>query len=229
MKLRILIPCRNEVNAESFAYLCRTMICAADYWRHRFKEQADFAFKVIARAHIVDARCNLLGFALDDGADWVLWLDDDMTPPDDLLERLMRRFDEAPEYDYIGGLAYKKSAPFGPCAFLAPEHEGAPTWIERLPERLQGNVGFMGFACVLGRGAAFRKVYDFAQRKPFVYHNDVGEDSFYFHQARALGQKLAVDTSLVVGHVGTTVYDHRVFDAFRAANPEIEANMSRPT
>ena len=70
--------------------------------------------------HVVDGRSTLVENAIKDEADYLWFLDDDMVPPVNTLERLMAQMDANPEYDYIGALCYKKTPPYGPCAFTAP-------------------------------------------------------------------------------------------------------------
>lgn len=225
-KIHVCIPCRGEVNADSFAAIMDAVTDGADYWKHRFGKESHFEIKVIARAHVVDARVNLTKQAVEAGVDYILWLDDDMVPPRTFLESLMQRMDEHPEYDYIGGLAYKKSAPFGPCAFMEVENPNDPCWVDKDPARVQ-KVAVTGFACLLGRGPAFKAVFDFTEGRPFVYHSDCGEDKYFFIHAHKLGQKLAVDTGLIVGHVGSHVFNDKTWEAFAACTPEALNKLAR--
>jgi hypothetical protein len=130
----------------------------------------------------------------------------------------MTRLDERPDLDYVGALAYKKSPPYGPCAFVHPATPDENNWVARLPERVQ-EVGVTGFACLLGRGPSFKAVWDATGGHPFVYTKQCGEDAYFCNMAANAGQKIAVDTSLVVGHVGSHVFDHQSFDAYCKMNP----------
>lgn len=225
MKIHVCVCCRGEVSAESFGRIIAAMTNGSDYWKFRFGKDATFFFQVVARVHVVDARTKLLQDAVKAGADYLLWIDDDMAPPDDMLERLMKRLDEDPSLDYIGGLAYTKGPPYKPCAFVKPEKEDDPIWVTRLPERVQ-QVGVTGFACLLGRMAAFKAVDEKTNGQPFVYQKDCGEDAYFFHIAHLLNQKVAVDTSLVVGHVGVTVFDHKTSEAYAKIDPSVLAKYA---
>mgnify|MGYP000900434434 CR=1 FL=1 len=225
MKLHILYCCRNEIQVDAFRGLMMASVDAADYWKSRFGKESTVEIKVAARMHVVDGRAKLTEDAINEGADYVMWFDDDMLPPVDTVERLMKRLDEDPALDYVGALAYKKNAPYGPCAFVAPADRDSNNWVRRLPERVQP-VGITGFACLLCRVPSLKKVWDATEGHPFVYTKHCGEDAYFFNRAADIGQRVAVDTSVVVGHVGTHVVDSSTFEEYLKHHPEIEARLA---
>ena len=225
-KIHVALCCRNEITADAFRALMMSAVDGADYWKHRFGKESVFDIKVATRMHVVDGRATLVEAAIKDEADYMWWLDDDMVPPVNTLERLMKRLDENPEYDYVGGLCYKKNPPYGPCAFMKPADKDGNNWVGRLPERLQ-EVGITGFACLLGKVSAFKAAWDATEGCPFVYTKTCGEDAYYCQVATHLGQKIGVDTSLVVGHVGTHVFTDASFDAYCNAHPEFKDRIAK--
>lgn len=219
-KIHVCICCRNEVDAMSFRAIIEAVVDGADYWKHRFGKESSFHLKTVERMHVVDARCTLTDQAINDGADYLWWIDDDMTPPVDTLQRLMERMDANPEYAMVGALCYKKSEPYGPCAFISSNTAQEANWISREPERLQ-EVSVTGFACLLGRIEAFKAVDEATGHHPFLYHRNCGEDAFFLREARKLGYRVAVDTGLICGHVGSAVFDHNTFGAYAKSRPEV--------
>ena len=54
--------------------------------------------------------------ALDMGADYVLWLDSDMTFPADTLERMLATMQEK-DLDILTGVYYRRRSPYTPVLF----------------------------------------------------------------------------------------------------------------
>ena len=225
MKIHVALCCRNEITADAFRDLNLAMLDGADYWKHRFGKESVFKVQTVTRMHVVDGRSTLVENAIKDEADYLWFLDDDMIPPTNTLERLMAQMDANPEYDYIGALCYKKTPPYGPCAFTAPATPDGKNWVQRDPPRLQ-EVGVTGFACLLGKVPSYKKVWDATEGHPFVYVKTCGEDAYFLGQAREIGQRVAVDTSLIVGHVGTHVFNDQTFDAWCKMHPETLDRMA---
>lgn len=224
-KIHVCICCRNEVNADSFGTIAAALLDGADYWKHRFGKESTFRLKTIARMHVVDARSNLLDSAVNDEADYVLWLDDDMAPTTNVLEQLMEDLDAHPEYDYMGAMCFKKSPPFGPCAFAFVDKKDDPCWIEPEPARI-AQVGITGFACLLAKVPAMKAVREATEGQPFIYRRDLGEDGYFFNCAYRIGQKVAVNTGLICGHVGTATYNKSTCDAYRKVAPDVNAKFA---
>ena len=86
------------------------------------------------------------------GADYVLWLDSDMTFPPDVLERMMKVLDEHEDIDILSGLYFRRATPFTPVAFdvLETDEKGELVFenMDDVPEGLREVAG-CGFGCVL--------------------------------------------------------------------------------
>lgn len=82
---------------------------------------------VQARGSSVSANRNqIVGAALEKGAEWIFWLDDDLTFRPDVLTRLL-----AHQVDVVCGLSLRRHPPFQPLWFSALEGERV-TWVEDL-------------------------------------------------------------------------------------------------
>lgn len=85
--LMIAMPCRAEIRAVVFPQLLQCILQAAAYWHRRFGE-ALVSTQILPRTHVVTARNTIAAEARAIGAEWVLWIDDDMAPGPNLLEQL---------------------------------------------------------------------------------------------------------------------------------------------
>lgn len=143
------------------------------------------------------ARNALAARALDQGADWLLWLDSDMVFPPDCLERLL-----AHGRAIVGGVYPKRSPPHHVAARMSPDQSDAPDGMTRME--------LMGFGCLLVSAAVFR-----ATPRPWFSIDlngpvEVHEDGWFLNRARAAGFEAWCDDALTVelGHIGETT--HRV-------------------
>lgn len=191
--LLIAMPCRNEIRSCVFGDLLGCMLHAASYWHRLHGERALVTFSIHPRAHVVTARNAAAQQALDTGATWVLWLDDDMSPPHDLLEVLHRT-----GCDFVGALAYKREAPHEPC--VARFEEGVARFFDPEPDQELVSADLTGFACVLTHRRVVEAVHGRTNGKPFQLRGEVGEDFFFCVHAREAGFRLQIVPRVVVGH-----------------------------
>lgn len=221
-RLGIVIPCRSEINAVSFGMLMQAVLVGGVWWSKRFPKNG-ITLTTVARAHVVHARTDLVLSALADELDYLLWFDDDMVPPSDCVERLFKALDATPDADYVGAVAYKKVEPYSPCVFKR-DADGKAFWVDPEPPRIV-QADYTGFSNLLMRGPAMRALWAESGGQAFAMRNDMGEDAMWFAHASALGQKLYIDTSIEVGHVGPYVFGSDAFRAFAAAHPAVRANL----
>lgn len=165
--------------------------------------------------YVHSARQQLAEKAMDVGADYVLWLDDDMRFPKDLAIRLLAR-NEA-----IVGVNYstRKGAP---CEFTAISRitgdDGTPS---KRCETLNDSTGLepveaIGFGAVLIRADVFRALHDpngpdgpwFWYRWMPELNQQVGEDVYFCELVRKAGFTIYVDHDLSheVAHIGKFGY-----------------------
>lgn len=224
----VALPCRNHIGATAFEALTWAMLRGAEWWRRTRGPDAKFGLCVIARAHIVDARIEIMKQAVEQRADYVWWLDDDMTPPDDSLERLFAAMDKTGAA-LAGALCFRRGPPYTPCAFSAERNPttGNLYTLNPLPARL-AEAEATGFACLLMDMKPAGDVWDVSNGAPFIYMKGVGEDAYYCSIARRLGQRIVVDTDLIPGHIGETNYDHRMWATLLAQQPKLADGVEPP-
>lgn len=123
--------------------------------------------------------------ARDLTTDYVWVVEDDMLPPDDACERLLRGFDE--QTASVSG-AYLSRLPHGYVAWTADRHHLRPA---KGLQKVDGN----GFGCVLLRGQAVREALFTATIDYAAYDN-----AFYFRLGQS-GLQAKIDWSVECRHV----------------------------
>ena len=172
------------------------------YWMKRYGPDAQVAIRLTDRMATDKARCELSKIAIKNDFDWVLWLDDDMDPPPNIVEMLMRH-----DVPMASGCASKKCLPPEVMAydFLLDLETG-----ERRSHRLALPEWFgaiktdgAGMACILMRTDVIRYVSEKLDGKPFQIPPRYGtEDMIFFETASAGGYRTIIDSECVVGHLG---------------------------
>lgn len=224
-RLMVVMPCRNEVKATCFLPLAMMFTEAYTFWKKEHGEDAKFVPLTIPRMHVTDARVYALELAFKMEIDYVMWIDDDMTPPGGTFEKLYRTMVKEGAA-LVSALCYRRGEPYGPCAF-APEmkEDGSHNcWMERLPERI-AEASSVGFGCVLMDVAQAHDVWDMCDGRAFLMTKGIGEDAYYCSLAKKLNQRILVDTSCVPGHVGDYVYDNAYFEKILPDRPDLQKNF----
>jgi GT2 family glycosyltransferase len=163
---------------------------------------------------IYDARNKLGKTAIEMGADYVLWLDSDMTFPADTLERMLNTMQEK-NLDILTGVYYRRRPPYTPVLFNQLEIiEGVchNTEFNFIPDDLF-EVGGCGFGCVLMKSdvlfSMMAKHHDL-----FSPFDRVGEDVAFCLRARECGYKIWADPSIDLGHCSYSVVNKQFYQAF---------------
>ena len=204
MKILIAVPCMDQVPAlfaQSLATLRRVGDCVV-------------AFQM--GSLIYTSRNQLGRLAIQQDADYVLWLDSDMVFDPNLLERMLQTVREK-DLDMLTGLYFRRVQPYTPVLFDTLEYtEEKASWTEykTLPENGLLEVGGCGFGCVLLSTEVLMGV----QGKFGTMFNPMqglGEDLAFCWRARQCGYKIICDTELVVGHVGQAVVNDAFWRAYK--------------
>ena len=137
--------------------------------------------------------------ALNNGSDYLLFSDDDMTFPPDTLDRLLEH-----QKEIIGVLSYSRKLPLQPTVQLL---DGSVLKYGEAPDKLF-EVKAVGGGVLLIKMKVFTKI-----EQPFFNIKShpsgftlVGEDSWFCEKARDAGFKVYCEPSLSVGHLGEYNY-----------------------
>ena len=202
MKIGICIPSRGDMMIGTAFDLA--VMCGYD---SRFR-QGDQGVYTIAGTLIFDQRNKLAQAALDDGCDYVLWIDADMRFPKNTIERLL-----AHDKDIVGVNATTRRLPVGPTAkVLKIDYEKKENhWFSVDSKNKTGLEKVTSIGC--GVMLVKRKVYE-QTPKPWFYFYEIpggktlGEDVHFCVAAHDAGFETWVDHDLSkeIGHIGQYTY-----------------------
>jgi len=178
----------------------------------------------IRRAPIHMARQLACDYALDQGFDWVIQLDDDATIPNDLIRRML-----AHQKDVVCALAYQRKIPHSICAFEIGEDGLMGRPMEGIEHTGLRKVDISGFHCSIMRTSVIKRLRDGtkdAEGKVLVpgtrqyfggFENKLGEDFAFSLNLKKIGVQIYCDTELISGHIGSeTVVDEAYKKAYLA-------------
>jgi GT2 family glycosyltransferase len=163
-----------------------------------------FYHGTIGRTLTPIARERLAEHALEFGADYLLFIDDDMICPSDLFERLYKH-----QKDIVGALAFTRYAPHKPVIFNLTEGydkvEKKEYFISTIyynyPKDTLVECDAVGFGAVLINCKVFKEM-----KQPwFVMNTGAGEDVQFCFDAKKAGFKVYMDTATKLGHLSTPV------------------------
>ena len=201
MKTVIAVPCMEQVAAKfasSLAMLQKVDDCKV-------------AFEV--GSLVYNSRNDLARLAVQAQADYVLWLDSDMTFEPNLLQRLMEHMKDK---DMVAGLYFRRSLPYTPVLFkrLVINHDGLVESVgyEDYPQKVFEVAG-CGFGGVLMKTEIlFDVVGKFGTW--FTPIGMVGEDLAFCWRARECGYKIFCDPQIQLGHVGHVVVNEDFYKSY---------------
>jgi hypothetical protein len=141
-----------------------------------------------------ESRNELVRNALSAGADWLLWLDSDMSFPVTTLDRLL-----AHDRHIVGATYLRRTPPHRLLGALRPRG--------RLVDGLT-EMASMPFGCMLVRRQVFDDIAAPWFRLDYEGEQPVGEDIGFCRRAIEAGYSIFNDDALTLelGHVGRTVF-----------------------
>lgn len=196
----------------------RTFVCydALD------KSQVQPLLAVSERVIIDRARNGIANEALKADADYLLFIDDDMTFEPDALNRLIER-----DKDIVAGMFFGRVEPSMHLTFeyrrdsITGQNQYEKYDIDKLLEHEEKGECFECYATGTGftliNTRVLKAMAEEDPEKPFFEtrergENKCSEDVFFCDRAQKLGFKVWCDTQVKVGHIGTKVWG---FDEFK--------------
>ncbi len=193
MKTLIAVPCMDQVPAQ-FAQCLATL---------QKVDQTVVAFQIGSLIH--HSRNDLTSIAIQQGADYIFWLDSDMVFSPDTMVRMLKTHKEGAG-DILTGVYFRRVHPFSPVLLKKlrfTETEAETEEFDEIPDGLFEVEG-CGFGCVLmPTDIAMDIIAKYGS--PFDPINGCGEDLAFCWRARELGYKFICDPSIRLGHVGHAV------------------------
>lgn len=157
------------------------------------------SWELIGNSLVYDAREKLVERLYQDNKDWILFLDSDMTPPPDMITKMLSH-----NMPVVSGMAFKRIPPFQPCFYTKLDIDGSGHNIKpRLATALEfGDKGVLqvegvGLACCLIR----REVFDLLDAPYFFPIPNLGEDLTFCYKIKQKKIPIIVDLTIDCGHV----------------------------
>ena len=197
MKVFIAIPCMDTLSAK-FAQ------CLVNLVNHKRDFDVEVGFHI--GSLVYDSRNKLAERAINSTADYVLWLDSDMTFMPDTLDMMLDTLKKN-NYEILTGMYFRRRPPFTPTLF--EELRILPTGtvtkeFDDIPDEIFEVAG-CGFGCVLMSRNVLWNVFC-KNGNMFAPINGVGEDLSFCWRARRIGHKIYCDPSIALGHeIRTTI------------------------
>jgi len=152
----------------------------------------------------------------------LIMLDLDHVHPIDIVQRLASWALRVPGIPVVGGMNFKRSAPYEPCAFFLDEKQGISTLYQWEPGLVKVDA--------LGTGSVMIAREVFEQLEPPWFFNvydennwsDVfpGEDMGFAMKCREAGIAQYVDTSITSPHVTDALITESSFRRYMKNNPD---------
>ncbi len=169
------------------------------YWNYIY---AMGDFKKDPSKNYASLRTEVVNKALESKAKWLLFLDSDVFLPKDAVNRLMSH-----NKDIVNGIYWMKTQP--PQPVIYNQVGDGPIW-NITPQDELLKIGGAGLGCCLIKMDVFRKFQekgiDFF-KQDWIYRKNqrrvqvsLGEDHWFFEQARELGFDIWCDTNVMCDH-----------------------------
>lgn len=195
--LFIAIPGAGYVSTRAHWHQLAMVGCASRFWERTHGIDAKSLVMVTDRMPVCEARNLLAREAIRNEADWIMWLDDDMEPEPDTVQRLMAH--DAP---IASANCTKRILPPEVMTYIWEGRGFHMAIANPWPQVFEADA--VGMACVLMKREVLEAMWTKTNGRPFQY--DEGrygtEDMFFFESTMKLGYKVTVDTTLKVGHLG---------------------------
>lgn len=194
-KTMIAVPCMDQVSA-LFAQSLATI-----------RRPGETMVSFLIGSLITDARNSLAKQAISAGADYILWLDSDMTFPPNVLEKMLKHMEEGK--DIVSGLYFRRRPPFTPVLFKHLE-KGNNVAYDDYPKETVFECDGVGFGCVMMKKEILLDVL-LNCGTFFDQIDNYGEDLSFCMRAKEQGYKIYCDSTIKCGHVGQVVVDEEIY------------------
>jgi hypothetical protein len=233
--VRVLVGIPHEGMTGSEAYVDRlAMFKHLGHLEERgklLKESPRFEFfqKTCGRMHVHVARDEMAKSALVSNCDYLFMIDDDMTAPIDLFEKLY-----ANQKDIVAPLAFTRNFPHKPVMYACREgwdpvaqcHQFTNYAVMKYPKDKLVECDAVGFGAVLIKTECFRKM----PQPWFMNPNKTGEDINFCYEAKKYEFRTFMDTRIKLGHIShpLIITEEYVQNQWKAFGMEVDKRYGTP-
>jgi GT2 family glycosyltransferase len=178
------------------------------------KSSIEYSFAMVSNSLIYDAREYIASEFLKSDAEFLMFIDSDMTFHPQSVEFLARH-----DKEFVTAKAFKRVKPFQPCFYTKVEMKDGEPHLETPVKYGEGLLPIegAGLACALIKRSAFDNI----QAPYFFPFPHVGEDLTFCLKLKEAGVKMYCDTTLQFGHLGHfEVFERDFFEEFRKMEEE---------
>lgn len=200
IKITLAIPTNRGVKAKTVESLLSLV-----------NNSIEFEFNFVIAEHgytTAENRNYCVVQAKKNNSDYLLFVDDDMTFPDDTLDRLISH-----KKEIIGVASNSRILPLSTTVGLMDEEgnymhpDKNPTWKMKLPEEL-----FKAYFVGTGVMLIDMKVFEKLSKPYFTFTSNEdgkvikGEDGYFCEEAKKAGYEIWCDPTISIGHIGDFIY-----------------------
>lgn len=178
------------------------------------KSAHNVQFSSIANTMVYEARNQLVLHALEKKSDYILFIDSDMVFEPYMLNKLVSDA-EYKGASLVTGITFTRSFPVQPTFLFilrwqsSTKHRVAPYY--DYPTDALFRIEGCGMAACLVRVDAITRAAEVFDESPFTPLPGLSEDYSFCWRLRQMGETMYCDSSVKVGHVGTMIYDERLY------------------
>ena len=199
--IAVCTPARDQVHT-NYTYCMVNMVAY-----HTLNTTDAISLKLMQGTIIQNQRADLCLDAMAEGCTHILFIDSDMTFPQDMVQRLLKH-----DKEIVAANCARRRMPTGPTAQLYKEN-GERELVWTMPEStgLQ-EVGSVGMGVMLIKANVFAALAEPWFETPWRHDKRgyIGEDVYFCQKAAAAGFKIWIDhdVSKEIGHIGTFEFKH---------------------
>lgn len=222
MKVLICIPCMDTMETAFIECLTALLNRPRDY---------EIEVKLAKGSMVYLARNQLMEYAISkNDADFLLWLDSDMTFEPDFLDRMLESIGDR---DQMAALCFTRVPPLKAVVYKGMHIQQLKDGVKPIAEEWTDyprdtlfEVAGIGFAGMLQRMATVKKVKEVFPL-PFFPYSGFGEDLTYCFHAAQCGLKTWCNSSIKMGHLMRLPVDEEFVDFMRAATGQTQPQQSQ--
>ena len=200
MKVFIAIPCMDNLSAKFAQCLSNLLLYPRKY---------DIEVGYHIGSLVYDSRNKLAERAINSNADYIFWLDSDMTFMPDTLNMMLKTLIDN-NMAMLAGMYFRRRPPFTATLFKDVQISRIGVNcvpFDDIPEQIV-EIGGCGFGCVLMRKDVLWNVMIQQNEHGLLFSPvmGVGEDLSFCWRARKCGYKIYCDPTIALGHeIRTTI------------------------
>jgi hypothetical protein len=166
-------------------------------------------------ALVDEARNHLVRQAFENNPEvtHLMWLDSDILPPADAVERLL-----AHDRQVVGGIYHQKEHPHHPLVYDLDPYRLVESSFSGGDLR---KVGGLGLGCALVRAEVYQRMSQhYRDIRWYELSHGVGEDVHFFERCRQIGVEIWLDPTVRCGHVRDQVLSGEDWERARKAGKQ---------